>query len=377
MDPLQNAVMFASKATAADAAGRHSEAIGQYKQAIFYLDQSLAAERDRTRYDSNAAKRQQYAARVKVLKELVGAAAPSASSSSRSGSSGSSSSQPVAKQLVYNARKSVYYVGAKLGQGNFGIIHNATDGFGRDFVIKVLKTNRSQAEARDDWAKETKFLYSLSHPNIIQLYDSFEYGNLYYMVMERASGNMRAYVKEKGPMPGPDVIDCAGQILSGLEHIHVRDIIHRDLHIDNILYAPGRYAHEKICIKISDFGISKLLKNDFVMGGPAPQVATTFIGRDYDYAPELVMRGHTTKQSDIYQIGLCLYWLYKGSLALSPKDGSNVPQLISGGLASQRARKLGTRLGNVIASFLAVVPEERPTDCMAAWAKLATLLQLS
>jgi serine/threonine protein kinase len=313
-----------------------------------------------------------------VLKEQL-AANPHASSSSSSSRSGgqSSGAQPETKQLVYNARKSVYYVGAKLGQGNFGIIHNATDGFGRDFVIKVLKTNRSQAEARDDWAKETKFLYSLSHPNIIQLYDSFEYGNLYYMVMERASGNMRAYVKEKGPMPGPDVIDCAGQILSGLEHIHVRDIIHRDLHIDNILYAPGRYAHEKICIKISDFGISKLLKNDFVLGGPAPQVATTFIGRDYDYAPELVMRGHTTKQSDIYQIGLCLFWLYKGSLALSPKDGSNVPQLISGGLAAQRAKQLGTRLGNTIATFLAVLPEERPANCTAAWSQLATLLKLS
>ena len=51
-------------------------------------------------------------------------------------------------------------------------------------------------------------------------------------MLEKLSGSIRDYVKKYGPMSGPDVVDCASQILSGLNHIHVRDIIHRDLHID-------------------------------------------------------------------------------------------------------------------------------------------------
>ena len=105
--------------------------------------------------------------------------------------------------------------------------------------------------------------------------------------MERASGSLRDYVKVQGPLSGPDVVNLGGQILSGLNHIHIRNIIHRDLHVDNVLYAPPRHASQKIAVKISDFGISKMLK-------PSENAAITFIGRDYDYSPELVTRGYVS-----------------------------------------------------------------------------------
>jgi serine/threonine protein kinase len=118
-------------------------------------------------------------------------------------------------------------------------------------------------------------------------------------------------VEQFGALSGPDVVQVGGMILAGLHHIHQRNIIHRDLHVDNILYsitnqymffllymyltinsyvfffysyAPPRTASQKISIKISDFGISKLLR-------PTENAAVTFIGRDYDYCPELVTKG--------------------------------------------------------------------------------------
>lgn len=203
-----------------------------------------------------------------------------------------------------------------------------------------------------DWAKETQFLFTLNHPNIVQLYDAFRYNNLYHMVMERCSGSLRDYVERHGNLSGPDVVSVGGMILAGLHHIHQRNIIHRDLHVDNILYAPPRTASQKISIKISDFGISKLLR-------PTENAAVTFIGRDYDYCPELVTKGHTTKRSDIYQCGLVLYHIYTGKHALSAKDGNNVVQIVTSGLARQRAEQLNTKLGDVIGIMLRRAPEYR------------------
>jgi hypothetical protein len=177
---------------------------------------------------------------------------------------------------VYNTNGLEFFVGEKIGGGNFGVIYDCKDVFGQDYVCKILKTNRPEEEVQADWAKETQFLFSLNHPNIVQLYDAFCFNNLYHMILERCTGSMRDYVERHGPLPGADVVSVGGMILAGLHHIHCRNIIHRDLHVDNILYAPPRTAAQKLCIKISDFGISKLLR-------PTENAAVTFIGRDYDY----------------------------------------------------------------------------------------------
>jgi hypothetical protein len=177
---------------------------------------------------------------------------------------------------VFNTNGLEYYIGDKIGGGNFGIIYDCKDVFGQDYVCKILKTNRPEEEVQADWAKETQFLFTLNHPNIVQLYDAFCFNNLYHMILERCSGSMRDYVDRHGPLSGPDVVSVGGMILAGLHHIHLRNIIHRDLHVDNILYAPPRTPNQKLCIKISDFGISKLLR-------PTENAAVTFIGRDYDY----------------------------------------------------------------------------------------------
>jgi hypothetical protein len=177
---------------------------------------------------------------------------------------------------VYNTNGLEFFVGEKIGGGNFGVIYDCKDVFGQDYVCKILKTNRPEEEVQADWAKETQFLFSLNHPNIVQLYDAFCFNNLYHMILERCTGSMRDYVERHGPLPGADVVSVGGMILAGLHHIHCRNIIHRDLHVDNILYAPPRNAAQKLCIKISDFGISKLLR-------PTENAAVTFIGRDYDY----------------------------------------------------------------------------------------------
>ena len=97
-------------------------------------------------------------------------------------------------------------------------------------------------------------------------------------------------------------------------------------------------------------------------------------GRDYDYCPELVTKGHTTKRSDIYQLGLVLYHVYTGEHALSASDGNNVVQIVTSGLARSRAEKLNTKLGDVIGIMLRRAPEYRYKDCVETAAHLFSIL---
>ena len=98
-------------------------------------------------------------------------------------------------------------------------------------------------------------------------------------------------------------------------------------------------------IKLSDFGIGKLLDDDY------EGLAFTRIGRAYDMAPELIQYGYTSGQSDVYQAGLCMYYMATGRAAVGPADGTR-KDAISSGIARQRAERLGTPLGQITAKML-------------------------
>jgi len=216
--------------------------------------------------------------------------------------------------------------------------------------------------------KETQLLTQLNHPSIIRIFDAFVYNDYYYLAMEKARGSLRNLVTKRGPMALLNLRLVSSQLLSGLNYIHAKNIIHRDLHVDNILYTYDLDPNGNLTlgIKISDFGISKTLNG-------SNDLAQTFIGRDYDYAPEMLTQGHTSKKSDIYQVGLILYFCTTGYVALSNLDG-NVFTCTPSGLAQQRALALNTPFGTCIAKCLSVNPKERYQNCLAAWQAVSSAI---
>jgi len=172
-----------------------------------------------------------------------------------------------------------------------------------------------------------------------------------------------------------EVVDIAGQILSGLYHVHSKGVIHRDLHVDNVLFITekkGTVEQELITVKITDFGISKLIKTNSPSPGMLRDtglIAYTRIGRDYDVAPELIAKGYTTHQSDIYQLGLMLYYLYTGNQALNKEDGPPAQAIITG-IARFRAESLGNPLGACIAKMLRRNEEWRFKNTVEVWEEL-------
>jgi len=186
--------------------------------------------------------------------------------------------------------------------------------------------------------------------------------------MEKARGSLRNLVTKRGPMSVPNLKIISSQLLSGLNYIHSKNIIHRDLHVDNILYTYDLDPSGNLTlgIKISDFGISKTLQGQ-------NDLAQTFIGRDYDYAPEMLTLGHTSKKSDIYQVGLILFFCTTGQVALSNSDG-NVFCCTPSGIAQKRAFALNTPIGTCIAKCLSVNPKERYSNSLTAWQSISAAL---
>jgi len=122
---------------------------------------------------------------------------------------------------------------------------------------------------------------------------------------------------------------------------------------------------KNLIVKISDFGISKLL-ND------GQSLAKTFIGRDYDYAPEMLLKGHTSKPSDLYQFGNILFFAVTGQSTLSSQDGP-VYEVIGSGLAMSRALALNSPLAGLITNLLSVEPSNRYQSCIETWNALKNL----
>lgn len=280
---------------------------------------------------------------------------------------------PQIGSVVYSeATKVKYTITGRLGEGGYAHVFRCTDFFGQSFVMKILKTFKPKHETEAEWQKEARFLLSLRHPNIIQIYDMFEHLGLYYLIVEECHGSLRQLVEQTGALPVNDVIAIAGQMLSGLHHIHSHSVIHRDLQNDNILYVRSESGGtSRYQIKITDFGISKFNGQAGDSGLPA----YTNIGRPYDVAPELIVAGYTTHQSDIYQVGLVLYYLYRGTPALGPEDGPS-SQAIATGLARHRAESLGTPLGDCTARMLRRRADWRFRDSMEVWTELSRVQQI-
>ncbi|HEU4534419.1 MAG TPA: protein kinase, partial [Polyangiaceae bacterium] len=168
---------------------------------------------------------------------------------------------------------------------------------------------------------------------------AFEANYLFYMAFEWCPGSLSDLLVE--PL-GPELaIELTRQILAATQYLHDNDVVHDDLHSGNVLFTHA----DRPVIKIADFGISKELHG---RSKARPEVVHHAV-----MAPEVVAAGYTSRQSDIYQVGLLLYWMVSGKPPLDYTVPYNdLVRQVSDGLPRQRAEQLGTPLGAVIAKML-------------------------
>ena len=190
--------------------------------------------------------------------------------------------------------KERYRLERPLGRGGMASVWLATDEvLDRPVAIKVLSdTIASDPEFVARFRREARIAASLSHPNLIGIYDYAEGEERPYLVMEYVEGDNLAERVDGGATVDPERL--ARELLGALAHIHGAGILHRDVKPQNVLLDPGGD------IKLIDFGIA--LPRD----ATALTRTGNLLGTARYVAPEVMSGGAATERSDLYSCGVVL-----------------------------------------------------------------------
>ncbi|MBR3151398.1 MAG: Stk1 family PASTA domain-containing Ser/Thr kinase [Erysipelotrichaceae bacterium] len=198
-----------------------------------------------------------------------------------------------------------YQIIKLIGKGGMADVFLARDTIlGRDVAVKIMHGDLSgDPVSVERFRREAHASTSLSHPNIVDIYDVGEDEGRYYIVMEYVQGfTLKKLIQKRGPLPTREAVWLMGQLASALAEAHRNGIIHRDVKSQNVLIKPDG------TVKLSDFGIA--LAND------AMQITgeDAVIGSVHYLAPECVKGGQASVQSDIYSLGIVFYEVLTGDV---------------------------------------------------------------
>lgn len=260
-----------------------------------------------------------------------------------------------------------YTIGTRISDmGGFGLLYNGLDTFGNPVAVKIFRPKGKFSEVQRQWRNETTILDRVRHPNVVFIHDAFIYNNLFYIIFERAWGNLNDLVNQDGSLEELKVREIARQLLFALHYIHKKNVLHKDLTAYNILYFKNGTA---VLYKVSDFGISEDFTNR------CTDKSTNPIAHQLFRPPELVKFGYTSIQSDLYHLGLILYYCLTGNFPYDitlPK--AHIDKAIINGVPRQRAETLGTSFGDFISVLLRRRSKYRYKTALEAWDDLQTIL---
>lgn len=191
-----------------------------------------------------------------------------------------------------------YELVEKVGEGGMGLVYKARCHLLNRYVaVKILKPELTgDEEFINKFKKESLSSASLSHPNIVNIYDVGMEDGIYYIVMEFVKGKtLKEIIRERAPMPYYEIINISRQICLALEHAHNNNIIHRDIKPQNILI-----THDGI-VKVADFGIARASNSATLTN------TGNVIGSVYYISPEQARGGFTDEKTDIYSLGTVMY----------------------------------------------------------------------
>lgn len=198
-----------------------------------------------------------------------------------------------------------YRLSRRLGEGGMAIVFLGHDLLlGRDVAVKTLHPQFAADPAfRARFAREARAAASLSHPNIIDVYDVGEANGTPYIVMELVRGqSLKEIIAADAPFHPDDVAELLGQIGAALDHAHARGYVHRDVKPANILVDNHGRA------RVADFGIAKSLADAELTEHGAGFGTAAYI------SPEQAEGLMATPASDVYSAGVMVYEMLTGSL---------------------------------------------------------------
>ncbi|MDW2796446.1 Stk1 family PASTA domain-containing Ser/Thr kinase [Clostridium boliviensis] len=202
-----------------------------------------------------------------------------------------------------------YEILEQIGSGGMSDVYKALcHKLNRLVAIKVLKEEfSSDSNFVSKFKMEAQSAARLSHPNIVNIYDVVDEGDLHFIVMELIEGiTLKNYIMKKGCLDIKEAIGIAMQVAQGIAAAHEQGIIHRDIKPQNIIIArDGK-------VKVADFGIARAASSQ--------TMSATAVGSVHYISPEQARGGYSDVRSDIYSLGITLYEMVAGRV---PFQGDN------------------------------------------------------
>jgi serine/threonine protein kinase len=260
-----------------------------------------------------------------------------------------------------------YRIQRRLGQGGMGIVFRAIhDGDGRTVALKVLRDELAADDGfRQRLAHEARAAAEVDHPNLAPVLEAGEADGRLYLAVRYVDGRSLAErLAAGGPLPVGELVPLAANVAAGLDALHRRGIVHRDVKPANILLAADGTA------VLGDFGLAKsrawtvLTRTGQVLGTP-----------DY-LAPEVIRGEPATPLSDLYGLGCVLFECLAGA---SPFAGRGVLRVGMAHLQEEPGDPAAGRgdvppaLAWTVRQALAKDPADRPPSAVA----LARMLRLA
>ncbi|XP_061290686.1 serine/threonine-protein kinase Nek3 isoform X2 [Bos javanicus] len=192
-----------------------------------------------------------------------------------------------------------YRVLRVIGEGSFGrALLVQQESSNRMFAMKEIRLPKSLSDTRIS-RKEAVLLAKMKHPNIVAFKESFEAEGHLYIVMEYCDGGdlMQKIKHQKGKLFAEDtILHWFTQMCLGVNHIHKKRVLHRDIKSKNIFLTQDRK------VKLGDFGSARLLSSPMAF-------ACTYVGTPYYVPPEIWENMPYNNKSDIWSLGCILYEL--------------------------------------------------------------------
>ncbi|MQA05488.1 MAG: Stk1 family PASTA domain-containing Ser/Thr kinase [Streptosporangiales bacterium] len=248
-----------------------------------------------------------------------------------------------------------YRIETRLAVGGMATVYAAHDTrLDRKVAVKIMHGKLATDETFvNRFIREAHSAASLSHPNVVAVYDQGEDDGIVFLAMELVTGRtLRDVLKERGQLQPREALEVLKRILSALAAAHAAGLVHRDVKPENVLISDeGR-------VKVADFGLARAIST----GGP--HTTGIIIGTVAYLAPEQVENGRADARSDVYSAGVVLYEMLAGKipftadtpLAVAYKHvHEDVP-------APSAAADVPLELDELVARATHRDPEQRPAD---------------
>lgn len=226
----------------------------------------------------------------------------------------------------------------------------------REVALKILSRPFADDEQHvERFLGEARTAASLSHPNLVHVYDSGTDGELHFIVMELLTRyrSLRAVVADRGRLSSNEAAELGRDLLAGIEVVHERGLVHCDVKSANVMLGPGP-------TKLIDFGIARTPTTE--------SAGETSIGSLHYMAPEQLHGETLSAESDLYGIGVVLYEALTGRVPFEGRSPTEVAEAQRAGpptAPGRRVEGVPEQLDRVVLQALAIDPTHRFTSAAA------------